>query len=579
MSYSKFHYIEQGLKEINYDFHEKRFSSQEFALCYLVYTCKKQNINLDKEIFELIEVIEKKQSIREFLKYELHDIADIKLNSFSKVDEEELENYLINFQKEKITFCSIKSLSTTFTPWEVAKLSSLILAPQESDIIGDFCFGAGDFSFTLLDNFDVKQLEGFERSFENEQIGELIADVRGYDISLSVIDILTNPPEKQRYSKIFCHCPFNLTLTDKNVIMKTLNEDFNNKVKRLRSEYVFIQRVLDSLKDDGKAIVFVPLGVLFCKDGFIEYLISNGYINAVIQFAPNILAGTSIPFAMLVLSFKNEKIKLIDAREIFTKSRWKNQLSSNDIDEISFAYFEDEPEITKYVTYEEIKNNDFDLSIHNYFYEKKIDLKGVDCEYQSLAELCITGIRRGVQYKSEELNSKSTSLPTNNFYLSANSIQENMIIKELPNLLDIENKNLAYCLEEGDLVLANVNTTPLKVAVAQNIGDKKIVASSTVFIIRLNKDIVLPLYIKMLLETEDCQKIFSVFNSGCSSISADFLNTLQIPVLPLEQQEKMIAQYLDYEEKIKTLKAGITSLESEQREIIYSVGKGGNNAD
>ena len=83
MSYSKFHYIEQGLKEINYDFHEKRFSSQEFALCYLVHTCKKQNINLDKEIFELIEVIEKKQSIREFLKYELHDIADIKLNSFS----------------------------------------------------------------------------------------------------------------------------------------------------------------------------------------------------------------------------------------------------------------------------------------------------------------------------------------------------------------------------------------------------------------------------------------------------------------------------------------------------------------
>jgi restriction endonuclease S subunit len=133
--------------------------------------------------------------------------------------------------------------------------------------------------------------------------------------------------------------------------------------------------------------------------------------------------------------------------------------------------------------------------------------------------------------------------------------------------------------EDGDLVLANINTTPLKVALAKDIRDKKIVVSSTIFIIRLNKNIVLPLYIKMLLETEDCQKIFSLFNSGSTSISAEFLNTLQIPVLPLEQQEKMVAKYLDYEEKIKTLKSGIKSLESEQREIIYSVSKGGNNAD
>ncbi|MEE1291586.1 MAG: N-6 DNA methylase [Spirochaetota bacterium] len=579
MSYSKFHYIEQGLEEINYDFHEKRFSSQEFALCYLVHACKKQNISLDKKIFELIKVIEKKQSIKEFLNYELRDIANIELNAFSKVDEEELENYLINFQKEKIAFRPKESLFTTFTPWEVAKLSSLILEPKESDIVGDFCFGTGDFSFTLLENFDVKHLEGFERSFENEQIGELIAEVRGYNISLVATDILTNSPEKQKYSKIFFNCPFGLTLHDKSSIMKALNEDFQNKVKRLRSEYIFIQRVLDSLKQDGKAIVFVPLVVLSSKDGFIEYLISNGYINAVIQFAPNILVGTSIPFAMLVLSFKNEKVKLIDASEIFTKSRWKNLLSSNDIDEISLAYFEDESEFTKYVTYEEIKNNNFDLSIHNYFYEKKIILKDVDCEYRTLSELCSTGIRRGVQYKSEELNSKSTLLPTNNFYLSATSIQDNMIIDELPNLLEIENKNLTYCLEDGDLVLANINTTPLKVALAKDIRDKKIVVSSTIFIIRLNKNIVLPLYIKMLLETEDCQKIFSLFNSGSTSISAEFLNTLQIPVLPLEQQEKMVAKYLDYEEKIKTLKSGIKSLESEQREIIYSVSKGGNNAD
>lgn len=578
MSYSKFHFIEQGLKEVNEELFKQRFTSREFALCYLVYFSKKQNLSLDKTVAELIEELEKKEKFKEFLKEELAFIVDNNLAVFSKVEEEELESYLTNYQKERRIFYGEKLSYAPSTPWEVSKLSSLILEPNESDIIGDFWFGEGGFSFTFLDNFHVKSLECFEINFENKYIGELIADVKGYDISLVTTDIILNPPEKQKYSKIFCHFPFALKLPDRNLIIKTLNKDFTNKVKRLRSEYVYIQRVLDSLKNDGKAIVLIPLSILFLKDGFIDYLISNGYINAVIQFGQNLLPGTSIPFAMLVLSFNNKKVKLIDARDIYTKGRWKNLLSSNDVDEISLAYFEDESENTKNVSYEEIRSNDFNLCVNNYFYEKKIYLEGVDCKYYSLSELCTFGIRRGVQYKSEELDDKATLLPTNNFYLSANSIQENKIINELPNLSDIENKNLSYCLEEGDLVLANVNTSPLKVAVVKDIGDKKIVASSTVFVIRLNKNVVLPMYIKMLFESEICQKVFSIFNSGSAFISADFLNTLQIPVLPMEQQKKIVAEYLTCEEKIIALKAGISSLELEQQGIIYSLGKRGKNA-
>ena len=574
MSYSKYHYVESACSDFfkGTDSSEK-FSIPSFALSYLAYEVKASDIKISNKVSNIINSLKKKETIISFLQFYLGRFGAYTLEVFTCVSLEELRDYIINFQMERISYYGDKTSGVISTPWEIAKLATELLEPSENDTFADFCFGTGNFTFTLLENYEVKSLVGYDSRFEQEQIYEIIADVSGFEISANAVDLLSYPQTGSLYNKIFCHCPFCLKMS-KNTEVKirtTLNNNFNSLVKKLRSEYVYIQRVIDNLEENGKAIVFVPLTILSGKDGFIEYLIRNRYLNAVIQFAPNLLQGTNIPFAMVVLSHNNQFIKLIDASEMYTKNRWKNLLSINDINDITAAYFSDKSDKSKKITFEQIETCSFDLNLCNYFYEAKIRINEKDCKYQKLSELCTRSISRGVQYKTEELDSKLSLAPTNIYYLSANCIQGNEVCSDLPVIADIEEKNEIYCLEESDIVLANVNTNPIKVALIKKLGKKKIITGSTIYTIRVNSSLILPEYLKMLLETDIANKVFSVYNSSSSSISSDFLNRLLIPVLPMSKQVEYVSKYTSFQEKIEMLSNGIKSLELEKASLLKSI--------
>ena len=68
-------------------------------------------------------------------------------------------------------------------------------------------------------------------------------------------------------------------------------------------------------------------------------------------------------------------------------------------------------------------------------------------------------------------------------------------------------------------------------------------------------------------------KNFDAFSSGTGirSISVEYLNKLQIPLPPLEVQNKMVSKYKEIEDESEKLKGRLAALAKEKGEIISSL--------
>lgn len=138
-----------------------------------------------------------------------------------------------------------------------------------------------------------------------------------------------------------------------------------------------------SLNDNGRMAVVLPHGVLFRGDaeGVIRTkLLQENRVEAIIGVASNLFYGTSIPACILVLrksrpaAHKNH-VLIINAEDIFTKGQAQNVLSEKQSDDLYSIYQTYEQKgpiekdiegIARWVCFEEIEDNDFNLNIARY---------------------------------------------------------------------------------------------------------------------------------------------------------------------------------------------------------------------
>jgi type I restriction enzyme M protein len=112
-------------------------------------------------------------------------------------------------------------------------------------------------------------------------------------------------------------------------------------------DLAWVQHMIKSMKPKtGRLAVVLPLGALFREgtEGEIRRkLIESDLIESVIEIAPNLFYGATIPACILILkrSKKTEmvgKIKFIDGRQEFRKGRNQNTLETNNILRIFETY-------------------------------------------------------------------------------------------------------------------------------------------------------------------------------------------------------------------------------------------------
>lgn len=158
-----------------------------------------------------------------------------------------------------------------------------------------------------------------------------------------------------------------------------------NKKKESMSIYLcFIQHILWSLKDDGKAAIVVPTGFITAQSGIEktirQRIIDNHWLKGVISMPSNIFAntGTNVSVLFIDKSNKDGKIMLIDASKLGQKVKdGKNQktvLSNEEVIKIEDTFIKEivEDDFSVQVTYEQVQEKNYSLSAGQYF-EVKIE--------------------------------------------------------------------------------------------------------------------------------------------------------------------------------------------------------------
>lgn len=195
--------------------------------------------------------------------------------------------------------------------------------------------------------------------------------------------VLMNPPYSAKWS------------ADDTFLDDSRFNRYGKLAPKSKADFAFLLHGLYHLKDSGTMAIVLPHGVLFrgAAEGVIrKKLLEDGYIDAVIGLPANLFFGTSIPTTVIILK-KNRTTRdvlFIDASKEFTKGKNQNKLYVENIDKIVETYKKRE-DVEKYAhvaSFEEIKENEFNLNIPRYVdtfeEEEPVDMAIIGAEIQEI---------------------------------------------------------------------------------------------------------------------------------------------------------------------------------------------------
>ena len=550
MGYAKHHYVERALMELN--FRPEDAGISDLVIAFAAFVAKKHSMSSSVTVAEALAGDDVPDAVKGFIMGVGSKWADLSLSRFEKVSDEDIKNYItdkIAERNERVGYVH----GVQNQPDTLNILNACLLDIKATDSVVDFGTGFASFPIYVANNYKYKKLEGIEIDSKTRLYASLLAYLSGFDITITLGDVL-KLSDAEKYNKIHAFPDLN---------SETVNP--------------FLDKICELLSDDGRAVVFLAQGFLFNEvRGHKEErqkLIDGGFLEAVIELPVGVLQ----PFAgvntcLLVLSKNNKSLRMVDASDFHEKTRrGVSSLTAEAAEEI-VKFMRQDSDKSRTLDYEVIKANDYCLGSRLYFLEEKISLPVAD-NYVKLSDLLEDKFMRGAQIKASELEKLESEEDTGIFYASAKDIQDNQLSKELKPLKSLDDNLEGIVLKEEDILLVMAITGSLKVACIEKLEGRKIIPASNIYIIRLDRSKILPTYFKMLLETEQAMKNFDAFSSGTGirSISVEYLNKLQIPLPPLEVQNKMVTKYKQIEDESGQLKERLAALAKEKGEIITSL--------
>nr|WP_198923753.1 N-6 DNA methylase [Rappaport israeli] len=153
---------------------------------------------------------------------------------------------------------------------------------------------------------------------------------------------------------------------------------------------LFIQHILFSLKDKGKAAIVVPTGFITAQSGIDkkirEYLVTNKMLAGVVSMPSNIFATTGTNVSILFIDKANTgDVVLIDASNLGEKIKdGKNQKTVLTADEErkicdTFTQKQAVDDFSVVVSYDAIQAKNYSLSAGQYF-DVKIDYVDISAD-------------------------------------------------------------------------------------------------------------------------------------------------------------------------------------------------------
>lgn len=289
-----------------------------------------------------------------------------------------------------------KKAGEFYTPNEIVKLLVNILEPGENAEIYDPTVGSGGMLIECKNYVESRYgsarnitLYGQEKSgtvWGLCKMNMLFHNI--YDSKIINGDTLLNPlhfdrerqGELKTFDIILANPPFSLDYSTTNMKHKTrFNFWMPNKSK---ADFMFVQHMVSSLNNAGRMAVVMPHGVLFRggeEQKFREWLVTRGYLEAVIGLPSALFYGTGIGACVLVINkadaHNRDHVLFINADRDFKEGKNQNKLRPEDLEKIAYTYRhkKETPKYSKLVAkskfideHNNLENEDFNFNIRRF---------------------------------------------------------------------------------------------------------------------------------------------------------------------------------------------------------------------
>lgn len=297
------------------------------------------------------------------------------------------------------------------TPRHIIQLMCELVAPKLPESICDPACGTGGFllgayQHILTQHTSKEQLFKDENGFVRGTLGDKITDERlwkqlrektfyGYDFDSTMVriglmnlilhgipypsidrkDTLSkNYNENDRYDVILANPPFKGSIDAGDI-----NEGF--ALKTTKTELLFVNRIINSLRIGGRAAVIVPDGVLFGSSGahkdLREMLIKKCELQGVVSMPSGVFkpyAGVSTAILVFVKGGTTQRVWFYDMQsDGYSLDDKREKIEANDLPDIVKEWKargknknDDRKEKHFFVPVKEIIDNNYDLSINRY---------------------------------------------------------------------------------------------------------------------------------------------------------------------------------------------------------------------
>lgn len=446
------------------------------------------------------------------------------------------------------TVCDSRHSRFEPTPDGISKLALKILDIQPGESVADVGCGCGNFLVNAALEENKASYHGYDTMSECCSVSKMRGNLLHTDMDITNEDIFkcANEGSLPMFDKVFSNYPWGIKTREMDEAVK-----FYNNIKdsvgvnpiSFSSEWLFNLLLCSMLKENGKAVAIVHNAVI-ANERYSEcrkYFVEKGLVECVISLPSNMFSYTALPSAMIVFSYGNESVRMIDATKLCERGRRLNTLSNQNILDIVDAMKQDS-EYSKAVNTEKLRDNDYNLTFTRYV--------GEDIQFDNGVpfESVIKKISRGTQLKAKDLDEINSDTPTDYQYLTLSNIHDGYIDEKLPYLSHIDSSQEKYCILDRSLVMTK-NGYPYKFAVVNVPEGKKILANTNLFVIELDEEKVDPYYIQAFLESDVGMTMLKRISVGSAlfSISLEGLKKMMIPLPSLEEQ-KVIAS--DFQNKI-----------------------------
>ena len=456
------------------------------------------------------------------------------------------------------------------TPVSVSELAMAILDISNSDKVADICCGVGGFLISASEKVPEASYYGFDISPDCHVIASLRNELLGRNIDFSLInvfDLIFDGKEEKKFSRVFSNYPLGLSmryLGDGKNLPERLEKKYPWVTKAISTDWIFNSMICDLLDEHGKAVVIMANGSLWNATDKLarKHFIDEGLIEAVIGMPRPILPYTNVPTSMIVFSRGNEHVRIIDASEWAQAGRRTNSFSHENVESIVEALSKDGKH-SCLVPVEDLIDNDYKLNVERYL------IGQLHFENGKPFSSVIKRITRGAPCNAKELDEMSSEVPTNIQYLMLANIKKGQIDPELPYLKALDSKYGKYCVKTNNLILSK-NGFPYKVAIPTVEEGKQILANGNLYIVEVDEKKANPYYLKAFFESEEGIAALKSITVGTAqlNIGIEDLKNLEIPIPPLEEQNKVALKYLAKLDEIKILRMSLEKAEEELSNIF-----------